>query len=201
MYHGSFMKVHVMYIPGLGDKRTFLVQKLFVRAWRAYGVRGHYFTVGWAENTPIAPKLERLINKIDALAEKGDKVALIGASAGASLALNAFVRRPDKVVGVVCISGKIHNPQNIAAEVYEVNPGFKESLDLLDSSLKKLAPVLRKRIRSVYSTGDILIPAHDSILSGAENVSVDKLGHTAHIVMQITKGARINIRFLKKLTL
>jgi hypothetical protein len=40
-------------------------------------------------------------------------VSLVGASAGAGAAINAFAARKNIVNGVVCIAGKVNNPDAI----------------------------------------------------------------------------------------
>src|SRR6266542_6900779 len=97
---------HVIYVPGLGDHMPH-GQQLVPGYWRLFGVQGHYEPMHWNDKMPFAPKLERLIARIDELAPDGP-VSLVGSSAGASAVLVAYGARLDKVAGVECICGKIN---------------------------------------------------------------------------------------------
>lgn len=83
---------------------------------------------------------------VDRLAEK-DTVSVVGVSAGASLTLHALAARKNTISGVICISGKVHNPETLPSRVFEHNPAFKDSLHVLTRSLSALS----KKIENVYA--------------------------------------------------
>ena len=60
-----------------------------MRRWPKYGVEAELFQMNWGDKEPWAPKFERLLLRIDELLSAGKDVALVGASAGASAAINA----------------------------------------------------------------------------------------------------------------
>lgn len=82
----------IIYVPGLFDRTRFLLsaQWAALRLWRPLGARVRMFTVGWAGEIAWEERLAALIAMIDARHERGETVALVGASAGASAVLGAF---------------------------------------------------------------------------------------------------------------
>jgi hypothetical protein len=60
--------------------------------WRRHGLEPLVHAVGWHdESQEFPPKLELLLEMIDQYASRGDRVSLVGCSAGGSAVLNAFL--------------------------------------------------------------------------------------------------------------
>src|SRR5581483_7404383 len=141
----------VIYIPGLGDQIPH-GQRIITKFWRLYGLDAHYFKVGWADGEPFAPKLERLLAKIDEL-QKGGDVALVGISAGGSAVINALAQRPNlKTAVIVC--GKNFGYSVVNPHYFSQNPAFEGSLKLADKNLPKIAASQRRRLLSLYCRHD-----------------------------------------------
>lgn len=192
-------KIQIIYIRGLGDNLA-IGQQIAVALWRAYAVEPHFFAHKWSGPEMYEAKQERLLKLIDTLHEKsGQPVGLIGSSAGASLALNAYAERKDKVKGVVSICGKILRPETLDPERMKKNLAFYDSMKRVENSLKQLSREDRTKIRSVYSSGDRMVRPQDSIIDGAHNVLTGSTGHARTILLQITLGAKANLDFLKQL--
>lgn len=192
------MAVHdVIYVPGIGDTKT-TFQELAVKTWRLYGVVPHTFAMRWADGEAFESKFTRFLTYIDGLLAKGHQVSLVGASAGASVVLNAFAARPD-IHGVVTIAGKINRPEAIGAWYHRNAPAFVQSARQAQDSLATLTLEQRSRINSRYGLIDVIVPQKDSIVKGAKNRKVLSIGHAPTIAHQLTIGAPLHIRFLKRL--
>jgi pimeloyl-ACP methyl ester carboxylesterase len=154
----------------------------------------------WMDEESFAPKLDSLVRIIDKLHEQGQIVSLVGASAGAGAAINAFAARPDKINGVVCIAGKVNNPDSIGGGYRRRSPSFIESALKVQFSLDALDDAdARKRIMSRYGFLDPVIPREDSIVLGGMNKTVPTIGHSTTIVEQLLVGAPNYLRWLKQL--
>lgn len=189
----------VIYVPGIGDD-TKKLQRSLLRFWRIYGVKPIIHEMPWMDTESFAPKLLRLVKRIDDAHAKGDTVSLVGASAGASAVLNAFAARKDKVNGVVCIAGKINNPDTIGERYRRRSPSFIESAMQAQFSLDQLDfDKERKRIMSRYAVFDPVIPQEDSKVAGGINRRVFTIGHTTTIAEQLTLGAPHYLGWLKRL--
>jgi hypothetical protein len=195
-----FMKIHdVIYIPGLGDVNP-RTQRGLIATWRLWGVRPQLFHINWGDGEAFAPKLERLLALIDDIAAKGHTVSLVASSAGAGAAINAFAARKKQINGVVCIAGKVNNPDTIGPRYSDGNPAFVESARQVQFSLDKLDfDTERSRIQSRYAIFDPVIPQRDSEVAGGQNKTVLGIGHSATIATQLLFGAPSFLRFLKAL--
>jgi pimeloyl-ACP methyl ester carboxylesterase len=190
-------KLHLIYIPGLGDTSV-AGQRRAVSTWRWYGVNAELFQMNWADDVAWPVKFGKLLARIDALASEGKQVGLVGASAGASVCINALAARPDKIVGVVSIAGKINHPETIGQKYRTANPSFIDSAYAASKALKDLRPEQRRRILSIYSVMDGLLMRRDSRVPGARNRLTLIMGHPFVIGAQITLGAPGFICVLKR---
>jgi pimeloyl-ACP methyl ester carboxylesterase len=189
------MKHHVIYVPGLSDDRT-LNQDTAIQLWRLWGVTPHYHAVGWADKESFAPKLARLVARIDELKKDGS-VSLVGVSAGASAVLHAYAKRPDTISSVAYICGKIQNPQTVSEKTKAQNPAFAESIASLAESLQKLDTDKRKHILSVRPKDDDVVPVPDTKIEGVEEKILPTKGHGFSIFYAVIFAGYPIVRFLK----
>jgi pimeloyl-ACP methyl ester carboxylesterase len=189
--------LHLIYIPGILDN-LYHIQSTAVRTWRLSGAHGHCHEMPWLGPESYEVKFQRLLGEIDKHAAKGHDVALIGASAGASAVLNAYVAQPDKIKGVVLLCAKVNYPETVSQKTYARNPAFKESLEQLQTNLTKLTVRQKERILSYYSPADGTIPYEGSIIPGVQDRRLPALKHGRAIIYGITFGAPGFIRYLKQ---
>jgi pimeloyl-ACP methyl ester carboxylesterase len=190
---------HIIYVPGILDN-IYHIQSISVRTWRPYGVRGHCHVMPWLGKEDYEAKFQRLLDEINKYKEQGHKVSLVGASAGASAVLNAYVAQPDKINGVVLICPKINGPETVSKKTYRKNPAFKESLELLQTNLPSLTTHDKAtKILSYYSPADGSIPYPGSVIPGVLERRLPAIRHGYAIVYALTFGAYSFIRFLKRL--
>jgi pimeloyl-ACP methyl ester carboxylesterase len=191
------VKHYVIYVPGLGDRRI-RGQVLATRTWRAYGVTSELFHAKWYDREPLQNKLDKLVALIDEKTKLNYAVSLVGASAGASLVINALAQRPRKVHKIVLIAGEVNGRDHMSAGTYRSNPSFKESMDIVDNSLAELPTFVRQKILSLRAVFDPVVSAQDSIIKDAHNKVVATSGHATTIGTQLTLGARRWLRFIKQ---
>jgi len=191
-------KLRVIYIPGIGDASQGSGQRKAVGFWQHYGVKQDVYEMSWADQVPWRTKFSQLLDYIDRLHADGHRIALVGVSAGASGAINAFAARSDKIAGVVCIAGKIHRPEAIGPRYRRNNLSFIESVEATEASLAKLSSTERQRILCRYALIDGIVARQDSKLAGAKNQLSPTVGHGLTIGFQITVGAPSLLRFLKR---
>lgn len=190
-------KLYVIYIPGLGDDNP-SGQRLAVRTWRLWRVHAELFQMKWSDRIAWEAKYRKLIERIDELHTAGHQVALVGASAGASAAINVFAARKHTVAGIVVIAGKINRPEAVSRAYRQNNPSFIESLLECQASLGTLNSQDRAKILSRYAIYDEIVSSVDSIVPGAVNRVRYIPGHVPMIATQIFFGAPSFLRFLKK---
>jgi pimeloyl-ACP methyl ester carboxylesterase len=189
---------HVIYVPGLGDKYSYGQDKA-LKLWKWFGIVSHYHAVGWDDGESFVPKLARLLDMIDDLSNK-HTVSLAGASAGASAVLNAYAAKNDRIAGLVSISGKINHPETVGEDLYNENPAFRQSMELLPQNLKQLNQQMRQRIMSIHPLYDTQVPPPDTLIDGAHEKLIWSVGHSFSIGIAITLGAYGICNFLKQQT-
>lgn len=188
---------HVIYIPGIQDD-AYHAQSLAVSFWRLYGVRGHCHPIPWTGEEAYAPKFQRLLAQIDKYIERGHKVSLVGASAGVSAILNAYVERPNDITGLVYICAKINAPETVSPKTYAANPAFKTALYDLQTNLHKLSAADKAKMLSLYSSNDQTVSYQATVIPGVTEKLLPPLRHGYAIMYSLTLGAPGFIRFLKR---
>lgn len=191
------MKHAVIYVPGLGDHRSRSQQRV-LRAWQAYGIKTAVVCMQWRTDEPFAAKLKRLLTAIDDFRARGYRVSLIGVSAGASAVINAYAARPSEVQRVVCICGKLRNPETIHPVTFRRNPAFLESLERLPKSIEVLTAAQRERILSIRPLADESVPPQDTFVPGAKVKTIPTVGHVVSIATAITAYSFSIVRFVRK---
>jgi pimeloyl-ACP methyl ester carboxylesterase len=187
---------HVIYVPGLLDD-IYHAQSLVFWFWRFYGVHSHTHPMPWAGEEPFESKFQRLLDEIDKYADKGHKVSLVGASAGASAVINAYVERKAKIHRVVYICGKINGPETVSPKTYAENPAFETSMYLLQRSLSRLNNNDKQKFHSYYTPTDQTVPYKATIIPGVPETKLPNLCHGQAIFYSLTLGAPKLIRQLK----
>lgn len=187
----------VIYVPGLGDAKI-NGRRLLVASWRLYSVRPVVHQMSWADKQPFEHKLQALLKHIDERRAAGERVSLVGESAGASAAMNAYAARPGSIHRVVCICGKLRNPETIHPATYRQNPAFAESMDLLPQSLASLSTSQLSRVRSIHPLADPTVPVPDTIIAGAEERTIPTVGHATSIVLGNVLFSWRMVPFLKR---
>jgi pimeloyl-ACP methyl ester carboxylesterase len=191
-------KIAAIYIPGLGDSRARGQDKLPLLL-KIFKVKGFYFPFGWDHRTAsFEAKLNELSRLIGSLTKDGYSVSLIVASAGASAALNAFAKNKDQIKSLSLICGKVNNLGAIHAIYYSKNPKFKESVEMLPLSLKKLDSKDRARILSIRPMIDPVVSPKDTLVKGAKNFRSFSIGHSSSIAYHLTIGLLRIVQWIKK---
>ncbi len=154
--------------------------------------------MNWNDGS-FGPKLAALLAEIDTYAARGERVSLMGSSAGASAVLNAYAERSQAVTSVVCVSGKINRSENTCEVIRNQNPAFIESMGLLQSNLAKFTPSEKSRILSIHPLTDKTVATKDTIILGAHEQTIPVHGHAAAIGYGIIFDAPYISRFIKRL--
>lgn len=193
---------HVIIVPGLGDDAAKL--SWATNHWRKYGLVPIVYTIGWKDKGEnFEPKLNTLLEMIDQYAKDGDRVSLVGCSAGGSAVLNAFFERKNVVHRVISVCGRLTRGGQQGFRSFETrtasSPSFAKSVQLFESREELFSDNDRQKIMTVRALfGDELVPADTTILRGAYNTVVPTPEHVLSIGMALTLFSRPLITFLTK---
>ncbi len=187
----------VIYIPGLGDGSV-KARRFLVAGWRLYGVQPVVHRMNWADKEPFSIKFQRLLLRIDGLVKDGHTVSLVGESAGASAALNAYAARQNEIHRVVCLCGKLQHAETVHPYTNRRNPAFAQSMAMLPVSVKSLSKQRLGRVRSIRPWADHTVSPSDTFVAGAESYTIPTIGHRASIILGNTLFSNVVVGFLKR---
>lgn len=191
--------LHVIYVPGLDNGRYTL--RILSWLWSRGGVKLHPHTVRWKDDETLEPKLQGLLEHIDALLETGDPVALIGASAGASLVCIAFAKRP-QLVGVANVCGRMlvgHGTKVPLEQAAGKSRAFEQSVRMCHRDLWELYP-LRERILALKPWRDPVVPLATMSPDWVAIKRVAGFLHVDGIILALLFRRRTILRFFRRST-
>jgi pimeloyl-ACP methyl ester carboxylesterase len=167
--------------------------------WNRNNVRLYPVGVGWRDGGEYPQKQQMVLDLVDSLLAAGDPVALIGISAGASLAVNVYQLRP-QIVGLVNVCGALRlirdMPSRFAKSVGS-SKAFRESVAACEESQRLLSSAQRSRILIMEPWQDF-VPISTMQLSGANVHRLAGINHSVSIVTAMLLYRRTMLRFLKQ---
>ncbi len=189
----------LIFIPGLGDHVGLI--NFCMPSWTKQGYVVSICGLQWRDGKAFKPKLQHVVDQIDAIHHKEARLSLIGMSAGGSATVNALLDRPDKVYGVVNICGRLRDGNHKGFRSL-VNrsvgaPAFSESVKLCESRLANSSKQDRAKIMTLRARfGDELVPSDTSLVTGGYNVSVPVAEHGLTIAIALTLWRHAIMQFL-----
>jgi predicted peptidase len=114
-------------LPGLGDHQNAGIQTMALKKWQKFGLKTHFQTIGWNNSELYKSKLNKILKAIDELPDQ-QIISLVGASAGASMAINVYAARKSRISAVILICGKINRPQTLGDNYRTKNPVLLDSV-------------------------------------------------------------------------
>jgi predicted peptidase len=187
----------VIYIPGLGDDKNGDIQKRAIEKWRKFDLQPHYQEVNWNDSEKYKQKLNKIVKNIDDLLSQKNRVSLVSSSAGASLALNVYAQRKDKISSVVFISGKINRPEALGEKYKSKNPALLQSVRESSLVAAKLTKEDKQKMLTVFPLFDGVVGKADARIPGVKNKTTPVVFHALNIYLSLTLFRRISINFIK----
>lgn len=180
----------VIIIPGLGDNSK--VIKYLEKPWEKFGLNIIPYPIGWNDDSKLfQPKLAKLLRLVDKLHAAGEKISIVGTSAGGSAALNAFVERKNIIHKVVNVCGRLRVGPESGFWSFVLrtkkSPSFADSVRMFESRENLLTQNDRKKIMTVMPLfGDQLVPASTVPIVGAINKKIFMGEHILSIATAMT---------------
>lgn len=190
-------KNHVIYLPGIGDHKPYY-QPQIINFWKSFGVIAHYHPVIWRDSEDFEIKLKKITKLIDELNSQDKLVSLVGVSAGATAAFNAYMANKGKIHRVVYVCGKLRRPESIGDGYYRKNPAFKQSLQMVEPQIEQMNEVDKSKMLSLKPLYDQTVPIADTVLPGVRNWKMVSLWHVPSIFIGITAYSPIICKFITK---
>lgn len=180
---------HVIFVPGLGDRKQPL-STILRSLWQNRGLQTEVFLFGWNdEEGTFSDKQELLLGKVDHLISEEHAVSLVGISAGGSAVLNAFVERPHQIHRVVNVCGRLQRGENVKPtleKASERHPLFAASVRQCEERLSHISPDQASQILTMRPIFDEVVPMSTVPIIGARNVRIFSFFHMPSISLALT---------------
>lgn len=189
---------HVIYVPGLNDGRK--GYELFIKWWNIFGVVAHVHRVGWHDDEIVfEPKLKRLVAEINGYLSNGDKVSLVGGSAGGSAVLNALLEQP-KITAVVNLCGRLRAGDEVFPSLglaARNSSSFKDSVLMFERREPQMTMEQRRKVLTLSPIWDEVVPKSTVSLDGATNKILPSVEHMLSGVLGMTLLFPLVINFIR----
>lgn len=192
-------KHYVLIAPGL-DGRVGGIN-FVTKSWpNRFGLFPETIPIPWKDGSHFQPHLTRILKRIDELSKQGHTVSLVGTSAGGSAMLNAFLDRKKQVHKVVNVCGFSVPGTAPGTRSFAVRSAaslsFQEAVGRFNKSKGDLTPSDLKRVMTVRSLLDELVPPSGTYLAGAVNTRIYMVEHILSIAIALISYSPV-IQFLK----
>lgn len=182
----------VIYVPGLADDKLIanLLFPFLPVIWRQFGYEFVIHRPHWKAGETFLPKQKMIEQLIDRYSDNKYKVCLIGQSAGGSAVLNTFTACKKKVDRVVNVCGRLRKGQNVSPTLEQAAkgyPAFEDSVLLFENTNEQtLSASDRKKVLTIKSHLDNIVPPTTTPLEGATNITIPMIGHATGGISAMT---------------
>lgn len=183
----------VLYISGLGDKYDGF-RAAALKTWRLWGVETELIPMQWNDGSTYEVKWARIKEAVYKAKQSGSRVAVIGESAGGTMAVRAGADL--RLDCMVTISGVTSPATPISPMIFAKSPAFKESLRLLPKFLDKLKTANQPALRFIGWL-DTVVPPTKNQLPNARTVRLPSLGHIATNVIGLTIFSGLIVYYIR----
>lgn len=187
--------IHILYISGFGSNYDTYRLRL-LKQWRFTNVTVELVPLRWEGKETFEQKVARIDQAIDRVKTK--KIVLLGESAGGSMAVHMYARRPDAFYKVMTICGKNAHPQTVGDIYYRRSPAFRTAMEKLEEPMALLTKSQRQQFVSIYPFYDSIVPVKDTLIADCTRVRLWSVGHLVTIFLALTVFAPIVVKHARK---
>lgn len=185
---------HILYLSGFGDKHD--AKRLrALKLWRFRNATNELVPMRWEGKETFEQKIAKIDQAIDRAA--GKQIVIIGESAGGSMAVHMYARRPE-LYKVMTICGKNSHPETVGEDYYRRSPAFRTSMERLNDSIDQLSDKQRQRFVSIHPFYDSVVPVRETLLPGCKRVRLWSVGHSLTIALALTIYSPLVVRTVRR---
>lgn len=203
-------KIGFLYINGLGDGATTPKDKIVRWWWQHAGLDIQHAHINWYEGKNLEDKLNAVEQKVDGMLSSFGGVAIIGSSAGGSLAVNSFGRLRDRNVCAVSAHGRLsagdypdshrmslHHRAHL--DTSKPSQGFFDSVVMAETQvIPTLSEQDKKRLLILTQLTDLVVPLDTVSIEGVQQHRSVALGHSGGFVAHFLANRDIINNFANK---
>lgn len=179
-----------LYINGLGYGSTTLKDRVVKWWWSRAGLTIEHAHVNWYDDVDLANKLAVVEQKINQMLLSFKGLAVIGSSAGGSLAINAFYRLRQKNVCAINAHGRLKKGAYLPNNRMSLNhrahldtsrpaQAFYDSVIMFENNvMPNLSNDEKQRLLLLTQLTDMVVPLDTMIIDGVRQHRSFTLGHS-----------------------
>jgi pimeloyl-ACP methyl ester carboxylesterase len=187
--------IHILYLSGFGSRYDKFRLKA-LRLWRYKNVSIELVPMRWEGKETFEQKLVRIDRAIDRV--NGKRVVIVGESAGGSMAVHIYARRPDDIQRVITICGKNSHPETVGEDYFERSPAFRTTMERLNDATKLLTKNQRHEFVSIHPMYDSVVPVRETMIAGGRCKRLWTIGHGLTIALVLTVLSPLLVRIVRK---
>jgi hypothetical protein len=195
--------MHVLYFNGLGPGKTRKREELAMRYLAKHDLHVTHHGINWRSGESFNELLDKAVKATkDKLKAKG-RLALVGSSAGGSMAINVFSQLQDENLLAVSLCGRLH-PGNLGwwdwrdlkrmahLGTKHASQSFYDAVVYCDKvAIPALRPESLRRITTTQQIFDFVVPKHTMEIPGVEPTFIPAIGHGMGIGMAVYRLPQI----------
>lgn len=190
-------KIGYLYINGLGDGATTLKDRVVKWWWQRKGLDIQHAHINWYDGKSLEEKLATVEQKVDEMLSNFGGVAIIGSSAGGSLAINSFYRLRDKNVCAVSTHGRLKAgdyPDSHRMSLYhrahldtdKPSQSFFDSVTMAETQvILSLTEQDKERLLILTQLTDMVVPMDTMMIDGVKQHRSLAFGHSGGFIAHL----------------
>lgn len=203
-------KLPTLYINGLGNGSIGAKDKLVMWWWKRAGVDFHHAQVNWYDGISFDDRLAEIVGQANELIKQFGRAAIIGSSAGGSLALNTFYQLRDKNICVVNAHGRLRAGDFDNKDFHSLHCRAKLDTDKPSQSffdsvthaenevLPNLTDSDKERILVLSQLTDLVVPIELMSIDGVQEHRSLAFGHSGGFIAHLLADRDLIIDFADK---
>lgn len=203
-------KAPILYINGLGNGSIGAKDKLVMRWWKHAGVEFRHAQVNWYDETSFDDRLAEIVEQADELIAQFGRAAIIGSSAGGSLALNTFYKLRDKNICVINAHGRLRAGnfddrdfnslhRRAKLDTHKPSQSFFDSVTYAENEvLPNLTNDDKERMLVLSQLTDLVVPTELMSIDGVREHRSSTFGHSGGFIAHLLADRDLIINFATK---
>lgn len=202
-------EIGFLYVNGLGDGAITLKDKVVKRWWAKAGFDIQHAHINWYDGKSLEEKLAVIEQKVDEMLSSFGGVAIIGSSAGGSLAVNSFYRLRDKNVCAVSTHGRLKAgdyPDSHRMSLYhrahldtgKPSQSFFDSVTMAETlATPDLSEQDKERLLILTQLTDMVVPMETMSIEGVQQRRSIAFGHSGGFIAHLLADRDLIADFAK----
>ncbi|MCA9325130.1 hypothetical protein KDA23_03650 [Candidatus Saccharibacteria bacterium] len=198
-------EIGYLYINGLGDGTITLKDRVINWWWHRAGMELQHAHINWYDGNDLSSKLADIEHQVSAMLQSFGGVAIIGSSAGGSLAVNSFFKLRESNVCVISSHGRLaagdfgDNQRNslhqrAQLDTEEPSKSFFDSVQMAESEvIPGLSDSDKGRMLVLTQLADMVVPLNLMAIDDVQQHRSLAFGHSGGFVAHMI-GDRDMIR-------